>query len=746
VAAARAGALVSAALALWLASFLPAPEPALAPGFRLAWLPELGVVLAFRLDGLALLMALLVAAIGALVLLYTGSYLRGDPLLGRLVLLLALFELAMLGLVLADDLVTLFVFWELTTLTSYLLVGHRHDDAEARRAALQALLVTGAGGLALLAAILLLGGIGQTLAIVELNARGEAIRADPLYPVVLGLLLLACFTKSAQFPFHFWLPGAMAAPTPVSAYLHSATMVKAGVFLLARLHPALGGTELWFWALAPVGALTAVWASAMALVETDLKLVLAWTTVMALGTLTMLLGADQPAAIVAAVSFLVVHALYKCALFLVVGAIDHATGTREIDRLGGLARAMPATALAALLAGFSMAGFPPFLGFIGKELKYEGALAMGELPLAFAGAAVLANAMMVSVAGMLSVRAFFWWRAPATPRRPHEAPPGMLVGPLVLAALGLVLGLLPETLEDALLEPAAAAVLARPVPIALKLWHGVNLPLVLSLVTVCLGTLLFVVKLRVRAALGALARALPIDGERAFEAGLGALRRLAAAQTRLLQSGRLARYLGITFATAALAATPLLRAGPPWPAVGPLEPVALAAVLVMAAATLVVVLSPSRLLAICALGLVGVGLAVLFLLYGAIDVAITQALVETLFVVIIATLLPRLPPFTGRAHPGTAGRLRDLALATAVGGTVALLTLAVVSRPVDRRVTAYYERTAVPEAHGRNVVNVILVDFRALDTLGEITVVLVAGLAVLALVGARRSRRGEAGR
>ena len=408
--AARVATLAAGATALVVFALCLGAVPGVAaggrPGLLLDWVPSLDVAFAFRIDGLSMLFALLISGIGALVVPYAASYLAGHRSLARLQWTLLAFMLAMLGLVTADDVVLLFVFWELTTITSFLLVGFDHENPAARRAALQALVITGAGGLAMLAGLVILGEIAGTYRLSEILASDVDFTAHAMYPVVLALVLLGAFTKSAQFPFHFWLPGAMAAPTPVSAYLHSATMVKAGIYLLARMQPALGGTEAWFAVLTSVGAITAVWSSMMALRQTDAKLMLAWTTVMALGTLTLFLGSSERIAVLAAMTFLLVHALYKCALFLVIGNVDHGTGTREIARLGGLARALPVTAVAAFAAAFSMAGFPPFLGFIGKELKYEGALAIADEPWPFAGASLLANSMMVAVALIIVVRIF----------------------------------------------------------------------------------------------------------------------------------------------------------------------------------------------------------------------------------------------------------------------------------------------------------------------------------------------------
>ncbi len=704
------------------------------------WIPSLGIELSFMVDGLGLLFALLIAGIGAFIALYAGAYLRGHPRQVRFVIWLAVFEASMLGLVLADDLMTLFVFWELTTISSFMLIGFQEEEAKARRNALQSLLITGIGGLALLAGFLLIADAAGTFSISEIRAGGDLLRDHELYLAILVLVFAGAFTKSAQVPFHVWLPNAMAAPTPVSAYLHSATMVKAGIYLLARFHDTLGGTPEWIWTLTLVGAATAVWASVLAVRQTDLKLALAYTTLMALGTLTMFLGADSDVGISAAVTFLIVHALYKSALFLVVGNIDHGAGTREIDRLGGLRTVLPFTAVAAAIAAMSMAGFPPFLGFIGKELKYEGALAIASEPWLVTTAAVSANALMIVVAGMVALRPFFGNRRAATDT-PHEAPFAMLAGPLVLAGLGLVFGILTPEVNAALVQPAVAAVLNGPVQISLKLWHGINLPLLLSVLTLSAGLTLYAAYPMVRGALTAALDRFPVDSDRCYDAVMAGLVRLAGWQTRLLQGGLLRRYLFFIFATlAGGVGLALITAGVAWtlPVWPDLPLYQWAIVVAIMIGTFVSAVTHSRLAAICALGIVGSGVSLIFLFYGAPDVAMTQILVEILFVVIIAIVLLRLPSIRHVAERSSAGRLRDAALAVLSGGVIAVLTLLVTATPPDLRISEYFAEASKPEAHGGNIVNVILVDFRAFDTLGEIIVVGTAALAVFSLIAARR--------
>ncbi|NJO38946.1 MAG: DUF4040 domain-containing protein [Rhizobiales bacterium] len=744
--------LLALAAAVAFSLFFTLQIPAVAGGEAITaswtWVPSLGVDLAFRLDGLSLLFALLISFIGVLVLLYASGYLKHHPHQNRLQILLLAFMLSMLGLVTADHVILLFVFWELTTVTSFLLVGFDHEKESARRSALQALLVTGAGGLALLVGLILLAETAGSYLLSDILSAGPTLTADPLYYPILTLILVGAFAKSAQFPFHFWLPNAMAAPTPVSAYLHSATMVKAGIYLIARVQPALGGTDAWFYALTIAGAVTAVWSSMMALRQTDLKLMLAWTTVMALGTLTMFLGSDQRIAVLAAMTFLIVHAFYKCALFLVIGNVDHGAGTRDIDKLGGLARAMPVTALIAAAAGLSMAGFPPFLGFIGKELKYEGALAISGEPYLIAGAAIAANAMMVAVALMIVIRVFLG-KVKSEAAEPHEASPVMWIGPMLLAAGGLLAGVFPELIAKTVIEPAVAGILLQPTTVKLSLWHGVNLPLMLSVVTVAIGLILFWQGKAVRTGLNALVAALPLTGDRAYDALMTLVQRIAEMITSRLQTGVLGHYLTTVFLVfVAGTGAALYAAG--WSvdvdAVSPVPPLAWIIAFVMAAATTVVVVSTSRLLAICALGLVGIGVALVFLMFGAIDVAITQLMVETLFVVLVAIVLLRLPGFACFAHPGRFGALRDAAIAIGAGVVVALVTIGVALTPLDLAIPEFYERNSYTEAYGRNIVNVILVDFRALDTLGEIAVVATAVLAVIALLKVRPRQPAAGGR
>ena len=732
--------LLAAGLFLYFLRMVPAISDGIALRWAWEWVPSLGIAQSFLVDGLSLTFALLITGIGALVFLYASKYLQGHVHFARFMLFLVMFMLSMLGLVLADNLLTLFVFWELTTITSYLLIGFDHATAKGRRSALQALLLTGTGGLALLAGFILIGSVAGTFELSEIRAQGGVLIESALYLPILILVLAGTFTKSAQFPLHFWLPNAMAAPTPVSAYLHSATMVKAGVYLMARMHPNLGGTDVWLWTLTIAGAVTAVFASIMALKQTDLKQALAYTTLMALGTLTLFLAADVGYAITAVMTFLVVHSLYKAALFLVVGIIDHATGTRDVNALGGLARAMPVTAVAAGVAALSMAGLPPFIGFIGKEIKYAGALAVGSEPALVAVAVLVSNALMLAVAGVVSFSPFWRRKHLAEPLNAHEAPWQMLAGPVILAALGALFGIFPELLASSVVQPGVLAILGPEAkPAELKLWAGINLPLILSLVTFVLGWLFYYYRRGLRASLAALGDRLPVF-DNGWDNLLDGLKALAGWQTRLVQGGLLRRYLFVTFATlfVSVGGTILLKAGAfpqlDWPDLLVKHWVVIG--LVVAGALLTLTTS-SRIAAIAGLGAVGIGVALIFIIFGAPDVAITQLLVETLVVVLFAVAalkLPRLDPDGRKTH-----RPLDALLALGIGAVVTVVMLMVTDGPIDRRLTDYFEVTSWPEAYGRNIVNVILVDFRALDTFGEIAVVVIAALGAFALLKGRKA-------
>ena len=704
------------------------------------WIPSLGIQLSLVIDGLSLLFVLVISCVGFFVGLYAAEYLGDHPQAGRFYFYLYGFMLAMLGLILMDNLMAMFVFWELTTLFSYLLIGFEHESDAARTNARQALLVTGTGGLALLIGILLIGTVSDTYAISNLSLHAGMMQQHPLYVAILILVFLGVFTKSAQFPFHFWLPNAMSAPTPISAFLHSATMVKAGIYLLARLHPILGGTIPWMGTLVVIGGTTALIGSVQALVQTDLKRILAYTTVMALGILTMFLGGKTTPALTAAMTFFLVHSIYKSSLFLVVGIIDHQTGTRQLADIGGLFKPLPFTAFAAATAALSMAGFPLFFGFIGKEILYKGALTEDMFPGFATTAAVLSNAMMTAVAGIITLRTFLG-PLRKTPLVPKEAPSVMWMGPVILGCMGIVFGIVPHWVAQWLIEPAVRAFHWTTEDIKLKLYHGINEPLLLSILTLGLGTALYLARRPIRQGLEKVFGFLPVKAERIYNFSLDAIAWLAKAQTRILQNGSLHRYLVVIIGSAIIGiGLPFLKDLPhfgrlDYSVIGQSESLL---VLIIAAAVVIVVLARSRLLAICGLGVIGAGIALLFLIFGAPDVALTQLLIETLTVIIVSLVLLRLPRLEPPKIKNFSAKLLNLGIASATGALITALVLAVNHRDLDRYVTDFFEANSYIAAHGRNIVNVILVDFRSMDTLGEITVVAIAGLAAYALIRTQR--------
>ncbi len=722
-------ALLPAALTIYFASLLPdaaGNEPAT---FSFPWAVEMGILFSFRADGLGLLFALLISGVGALIFIYAGGYLKGNSNLGRFYAWLSVFMGAMIGVALADNILVLFVFWELTSISSYMLIGFEHERESARFSALQAFLVTGLGGLAMLAGLLLLGISGGSYELSVLLQKGDALRADALYIPAVALILLGAFTKSAQFPFHFWLPNAMEAPTPVSAYLHSATMVKAGVYLLARLGPALNGTDLWFYTVGGVGAATMLVGGYLALTQTDLKRLLAYSTVSALGMLTMLIGLGSKHALEAAVVLLLAHGLYKGALFLVAGALDHETGTRDVTQLGGLFSKMKLTAIAGGIASLSMAGLPPLFGFISKELTYETALEYGSW---LTGVVVLAGLFFVFVAGAVGV-APFWGKPKQTPKSAHEAPFSMWFAPMTLAGLSLLIGIFPVPVSGFLVSPAVSAAIGEATTVKLKLWHGVNTAFILSMSTLLIGAGLFAVRDSIRRGLSKLTwRWGPSFF---YERSLDGLNTLARGQTRFLQNGYLRFYLfTVVFAGTGLAGFTLFaRDGFHWP-----EKVldirfyeAMLAVLILCGAFFATI-SRSRLGAVASLGVAGYGVSLIYLLFGAPDLAMTQFLIESLTVILFVLAFYHLPQFTQLSSRRT--RLRDIFIALLAGGVMTTLVLSAVGIQLHDSISPYFAQNALPLAHGRNIVNVILVDFRGIDTLGEITVLSIAAVGVYALL------------
>ena len=707
------------------------------------WIPTLGVRFSWLIDGLSFTFALLVTGIGTLIVLYAGAYLDEHPDLGRFMAFILLFMGAMLGLVLADDLLTLFVYWEMTSIASFLLIGFDHTRERARRAAVQALTITGGGGLILLAGLFVIQGATGAGSLSGVLATGDVLRQSPYYLAAFVLVLGGAFTKSAQFPFHVWLPNAMEAPTPVSAFLHSATMVKAGVYLLMRLNPVMGGTPEWTTVLPVFGAVTLLIGTLLAVRQTDLKLMLAYTTVASLGLLVMLVGIGNDYAIEAAVLYLIAHSLFKGALFMVAGSIDHGAGTRDVTGLGGLMRLMPVTFAAAALAALSMGGLPPFFGFLAKEIIYEAFVLDEPWFLALLAVTILGNALMLVIGFAVAFLPFLGRQVRAKYDHPHEGSVGLWLGPMVLAVVGLLAALFSGAFHAHVSEPMASAVGGFEADIYIGPVPHLNTAFLLSAATVALGLVLFLAIAPVRAAMAGVLRAIGWGPDIGFDQAIRSLIRLAHAVTRLIQPGRLEVYMTMTFALLATVLLVSLARFDEWPAIPPFPSMRLhewAVIAIAAIGCVTVLLAQNRLTAIVSLGIQGFAVALLFLLFGAPDLSFTQFMVETLSVVILALAITRLR-LTPSDPRGKVEKAIDGAVALAAGGALALVLLAVVEAPFDATLSAFFTEHSRPIAHGRNIVNVILVDFRGVDTFGEIAVVMAAGLAILALMRIRAPAR-----
>lgn len=707
------------------------------PTLRIAWLPTLGLDFSLWLDPLALLFAGLILGIGLLVVVYAQGYLAKTEPTARFLSFLMLFQGAMVGIALSSNILLMLVFWEMTSLASFLLIGFWRDRAEARQGARMALTITGGGGLALIAGLVLLGKAAGSYDLATILSRAELIQASLLYPAILILILAGAFTKSAQFPFHFWLPHAMAAPTPVSAYLHSATMVKAGVFLLARLWPVLAGTDLWFGIVAPVGLLTMLFGAGVALFRDDLKAILAYSTISQLGLMVMLLGFGTGPAVTAAIFHILNHAAFKAALFMHAGIVDHETGTRDIRRLGGLAAIMPLTATLGVLAAAAMAGLPPLGGFISKEMMLEQSAHTSIAAQAWLVPVLATIAAMLSAAYSLryAIALHFGARRTGEVAAPHD-PGAILLGPpAILAALALALGLLPMTLAGRLVAAASAAVTGGATPdLHLALWHGVNPALLMSLGAVAVAVLLL---WRHAKAERVVAR-LPLpDAKALFDRGMTAIVHGLRAASEWLHVASLQRYLAVLFVVAlALGLDAAWRFGviAGSAATTPASPVAVIAWAALIVATLAVLaVDRRRYLALVFISVIGLIMALAFIHLSAPDLALTQIAVEvvTILLMLLALhLLPGRPPRLSTVPR----RVRDATIAALGGLGTGWLAWAIMTRPVREGISRFHWDNSYSGGGGTNVVNVILVDFRAFDTLGEITVLGIAGLAIFALL------------
>jgi len=704
------------------------------------WVPNLHLDFALRMDGLAWMFAALILGMGALVVLYAYYYLSAKDSVRRFYSYLLLFMGAMLGMVLSGNALLLVVFWELTSISSFLLIGFWSYRKEAREGAAMALIITGSGGLALLAGTLLLARITGSFDLDVILASGPMIRSSPLYPYALLLILGGIFTKSAQFPFHFWLPHAMAAPTPVSAYLHSATMVKAGVFLLARLHPVLSGTELFFWVVSSIGAATLLVGAFHAISQHDLKGLLAYSTISHLGLITLLFGLSAPMAVVAGVFHILNHALFKASLFMAAGIIDHECHSRDLRHLGGLRKLMPLTSLLALTATLAMAGLPPLNGFLSKEMLFEQSLALnGNSRILFSSLALIGGLLGVMYSLRFIHDAFFGQKPHALETTPHDPPYGMLLPVGLLVIICLLIGLLPALTAAPLVTISAASILGTALPdYHLTLWHGFNGPLLMSAISVAGGAGLYFGLRKIYKINSAKNNAI---GKYLFKRSTEIVFHFAQYVTHTMANGSLQRMLlALVLVTIIAAAAPFL-AVPAWPTLAASQSMPLLGwvfwLIMLACALAGLFLYRQRLLAIIVMGGSGLMVAMVFVFLSAPDLALTQLMVEMVTLTLMLLGMNYLP---AQSPPERAPwRIRrDAVIAVIAGLGIAAIAYALMTLPPNQDAAGEMLQRSLTQAHGYNVVNVILVDFRGFDTFGEITVFGIAALVVHAML--RRSR------
>lgn len=705
--------------------------------FSAQWIPALGLDISLRLDGLSLLFLFMILGIGLLVILYARYYLSQNDSLPKLFSYLMLFMTAMLGIVMSNNVIQLWVFWELTSISSFLLISYWWHKSEARKGARMALAVTGAGGLALLGGLMLLGDIVGSYDLDTILASKAIIQSHDLYELALVLVLLGAFTKSAQFPFHFWLPHAMAAPTPVSAYLHSATMVKAGIFLLARFYPALSGTDTWFLLVGLTGLTTLLFGAYIALFKHDLKGLLAYSTISHLGLITLLLGLDTQLATVAAIFHIINHATFKASLFMATGIIDHETGTRDMRKLNGMWRYLPYTATLAMVAAAAMAGVPLLNGFLSKEMFFAETLhqqVLGSMSWLIPVLATVAGALSVAYSSRFIHDVFFNGEPIDLPRTPHEAPRYMRVPIEILVVLCILVGIFPHFVVDGILSAASLAVLGQAMPeYKLTIWHGFNLPLLMSGMAIIGGLFIYVNRkylFQFQASLP------PFNAKKIFERFLAVVVNWCQNKIQSTENGSLQRYVFIMLGVVLLASGwPLFEMKQLAGSV-PNTPVdiqnAIGAGLLIIGAIATVIWHRIRMVSLLMLSIVGLMVSVAFTRFSAPDLALTQLTVEVATIILLMLALFFLPQSTPR-ESSSLRILRDVVISSTVGIIIASICYALLTRPLDS-ISEFFIANAKTGGGGTNVVNVILVDFRGFDTLGEITVLGIAALGIFKLL------------
>lgn len=738
----------------------------------ISWIPSLHIGIEFYVDGLGLLFALLITGIGSLVILYSIFYLSKEKeKLNQFYVYLLLFMGAMLGVVLSDNLIVLYMFWEFTSLSSFLLIGYWNERERSRYGAQKSLLITVLGGLSMLGGFVMLSIMADTFSIRELISQTGSLIDEPLFIAAMLLILLGAFTKSAQFPFHIWLPDAMEAPTPVSAYLHSATMVKAGIYLVARLSPIFAESGLWLWLVSAAGLLTLFWGSFFAVKQTDLKGILAFSTVSQLGLIMSLLGVGAAAlhfeslddniyiaATVAAVFHLINHATFKGSLFMAAGIVDHETGTRDIRKLGGLMPFMPITFTITIIGGFSMAGLPPFNGFLSKEMFFTGMLNVLKLNIF---SMETWGALFPIVAWIASVFTFIYSmilvfktftgkvQLEKLEKKPHEAPIGMLISPVILASLVIIFGLFPNLLSSTIIEPAVSSIqpslTQHDFHVHISFWHGWGPELWMTIGVVLLGTLLYFTlskwtkiyrKVPERFSLNSL-----------YDHTLALMDEGTNLLTRKVMTGSIRNYLIYIFTFFILVlGFSLFQKNAFRIDYGNLAPIGiyeLILALAMVIGSIFILLAKSRLTSIILLGAVGYTVSLFFVLFRAPDLALTQLVIETISVALFLLCFYHLPKLSSRKEERMTFKLNNAIVSIGVGVVITLIALSSHSHKLFDSISSYYLENAYKEAGGKNVVNVILVDFRGLDTMFEITVLGIAALGIFAMIRLRLTRRND---
>ena len=764
--------IVPVIIFIYLVQYIPMVASGETLHLTLPWIPSLGINHAIYVDGLALIFGLLISGVGALVVLYSVYYMsKQREALHNFYVYLLLFMGAMLGLVFSDNIIVLYVFWELTSVSSFLLIAYWYQRKRSRYGAQKSMLITIFGGLAMLAGFIMLSVMTNTYSIREMITQVDSIAAHNLFIPAMVLVLLGAFTKSAQFPFHIWLPDAMEAPTPVSAYLHSATMVKAGIYLVARFTPIFGGSFEWFWIVSGIGLLTLIWGSVFAVKQKDLKALLAYSTISQLGMIMCLLGLGSAAlyfgygeestmytaAILAAIFHLINHSTFKGSLFMVVGIVDHETGTRDIRKLGGLMSLMPISFTIAVIGSFSMAGVPPFNGFLSKELFFTGVLNASELSIfsmqtfgiLFPIVAWIASVFTFIYSMILVFKTFTGKYQPEKlEKEAHEAPIGMLIPPIILASLVVVIFFFPNVLSRNLLEPAMASILPSFAEMGgfdtkIEAWHGWNTELFMTIGVVVLGTFMFLYLKKWSSIYGFIPQKLSLNA--LYDSGLESMEVVSQNITKRYMTGFIRDYLIyiLTFFIIIVGGSVWLFDGfsfdPSTNAPINVYEGVLALVMMVAAAT--VMFSKSRLTAIIAVGVLGYIVAMFFVMFQAPDLALTQLVVETVAVALFLLCFYHLPEFR-KEFSRVRFRVLNVVISLGVGITVTLIALSAQNNRLFEPISSFFE-DAYELAGARNMVNAILVDFRGFDTLLEVLVLCMAGLGVYTLIKLRTTGRDD---